>query len=598
MKRTVFFVILICSLCMSVDAQTIKDDGIVYKIADGVAYVLEYDNKALAATIKPEITYKQKVIQVSGLYEESDFIGGEKSKKTQIRELVFAKGCKEVYDNVACGMKSLKRVVLQGDIKIIGEGAFEDCENLEEIVMPGTITTIKYRAFNGCKNLKLTNLPERLERIGFSAFSNTGIEELIIPSRVKTIERGAFSICPNLHQVIFLGNIKTIEPNLFSLCRNLESVVLPNSVCSIKALAFDDCRNLVNLIMPDRAQNSTVDNQALNVAPSAFNRCVNLTNIKCHNGKVPTDMLEYLLQDCPFFVQKGVLDNPDFDKPLLAALRNSNVGTTANVSSKIVTKSDVDINIPQSSQLNDKTYAVIIGNEDYHTVSTVPYAEHDAKVFAEYCEKTLGLPKNNISIYTNASYGIMLRAVKDIQKIALAHQGNIKILFYYSGHGVPDESTHDSFLLPVDADGSLIETCYSLSKLYKDLDATNSHDIIVMMDACFSGAKRDGGVLQTAARGVAIKAKKSDPLRNMIVLSAATGDETAYPYREKSHGMFTYYLLKKLQESNGDVTLGELSDYIKTEVLKSSIMENKKSQTPTTLISKEKESLWYSSKLK
>jgi len=64
------------------------------------------------------------------------------------------------------------------------------------------------------------------------------------------------------------------------------------------------------------------------------------------------------------------------------------------------------------------------------------------------------------------------------------------------------------------------------------------------------------------------------------VFSAAQSDETAYPYHEKGHGMFTYFLLKKLQESKGKVTLGELSDYIINNVRQKSIVENNKSQTP------------------
>ena len=65
------------------------------------------------------------------------------------------------------------------------------------------------------------------------------------------------------------------------------------------------------------------------------------------------------------------------------------------------------------------------------------------------------------------------------------------------------------------------------------------------------------------ARGVAIKPKASTPGGNVIVFSAATGDETAYPYDEKGHGLFTYFLLKKLQENKGNVTLGELSAYLR-----------------------------------
>ena len=79
---------------------------------------------------------------------------------------------------------------------------------------------------------------------------------------------------------------------------------------------------------------------------------------------------------------------------------------------------------------------------------------------------------------------------------------------------------------------------------------------------------------------MAIKAKSGQPQGKMVVFSVAQGDETAYPNNEEHHGMFTYYLLKKLQETKGEVTLQELGDYIVKNVSQQSILLNGKSQTP------------------
>ena len=68
-----------------------------------------------------------------------------------------------------------------------------------------------------------------------------------------------------------------------------------------------------------------------------------------------------------------------------------------------------------------------------------------------------------------------------------------------------------------------------------------------------------------------------------MVFSAAQGDETAYAYQAKSHGMFTYFLLKKLQESKGNVSYGELARYISEQVERSSLLENSKQQSPMTV---------------
>lgn len=117
------------------------------------------------------------------------------------------------------------------------------------------------------------------------------------------------------------------------------------------------------------------------------------------------------------------------------------------------------------------------------------------------------------------------------------------------------------------------------------------------MDACFSGAQRGDGML-ASARGVAIKAKPQTPTGKMVVFSAAQGDETAYPYKEKGHGMFTYFLLKKLKESKGDCTYNELAEYIKTNVNQQSIIINRKSQTPTVTASQTLATSWKNLKLK
>lgn len=243
-------------------------------------------------------------------------------------------------------------------------------------------------------------------------------------------------------------------------------------------------------------------------------------------------------------------------------------------------RSDVDVNIPQSKSVNEKTFAVIISNEHYSMVSQVPMALNDGATFAAYCEQTLGLPKENVRRYPDASFGVMIRAMRDIREIASAYAGDIRVIFYYAGHGIPNEATKDAFLLPIDADGTQTEGCYSLNRLYTELGSLNARSVCVFLDACFSGAKRDGGML-ASARGVALKAKKEAPQGNMVIFSAASDDETAFPYKEKGHGLFTYFLLKKLQESKGNATLEELGSYIEQNVKRQSVVVNRKAQTPT-----------------
>ncbi|MDV3120105.1 caspase family protein [Segatella copri] len=243
---------------------------------------------------------------------------------------------------------------------------------------------------------------------------------------------------------------------------------------------------------------------------------------------------------------------------------------------------DVDDDIPIVVKKNEKVFAVVIANEKYQMEKAVQYAKNDGRVFAEYCRKTLGLPEKNIHYVTDATLNNLKYELKWLQNVMKVYRGEAKVIFYYAGHGIPDEQNKNGYLLPIDGYGSDVTTGYALDDLFKTLGNMPSKSVTIFLDACFSGAKRDGDML-ASTRGVAIKVKQNAPQGNMVVFSAAQGDETAYPYNEFEHGLFTYYLLKKLQETKGNVTLGELGDYIKTKVEQQSIVVNGKLQSPSIM---------------
>ena len=286
----------------------------------------------------------------------------------------------------------------------------------------------------------------------------------------------------------------------------------------------------------------------------------------------------------------------EIDYGMLANSKGSENKAKIGKKEVVVGVLDVDVNIPKGKGHNEKTFAVIIANEDYTSVPTVPMAGNDGRVFAQYCEQTLGLPKENILQYPNATYGKMIRAVQDITNIASAYN-DIRVIFYYAGHGIPNESTRDAFLLPIDADGSQTEACYPLKKLYGELSGLGAKQVVVFLDACFSGSTGEGGTLMANARGVALVARQERPTGNLIVFSAASDDQTAFPYKDQGHGMFTYYLLKKLQSSKGNVTLGDLGQYIIDNVKQKSVVLNRKLQTPTVTCSSDLTGDWKSIKL-
>jgi len=285
-------------------------------------------------------------------------------------------------------------------------------------------------------------------------------------------------------------------------------------------------------------------------------------------------------------IEVGMIKDDQFQNNTKIERKNTTLGL-----------SDIDLNIPVNTEINTNTFAVIIANENYLREVKVQFAVNDGKTFKEYCQKTLGIPQNNIHFSQDATFGTMKSEIKWISDVIKAYNGDAKVIFYYAGHGMPDESDRSAYLLPIDGYSSDFETAISLEDLYSRLSATPTQNVTIILDACFSGSIRDNGMLANA-RSVKIKPKENIINGNMLVFSAATGDETAYPYTEKQHGLFTYYLLKKLQETKGDVNFGDLTNYVISNVKQQSIVINQKSQTPQINVSASLEGKWQQLKLK
>ena len=251
--------------------------------------------------------------------------------------------------------------------------------------------------------------------------------------------------------------------------------------------------------------------------------------------------------------------------------------------------SDVDANIPINKTSNKNSFAVIIGNENYENEIPVKYAINDAQTVKEYAINTLGIPEKQVHYKKDATFTTMLDEIEWLNNIAKAFENEARIIFYYAGHGMPDEATKSSYLLPVNGTSSRTRTAIKVDELYAKLTEHPTKQVTVILDACFSGSSRNGMI--ATGRGVKVKPKDNLLQGNLVVFSAVSGDETAHPYDEKQHGVFTYFLLKKLKETNGNISYKDLSDYITTEVTRLSVINNKE-QNPWINASDDIESEW------
>jgi uncharacterized caspase-like protein len=187
-----------------------------------------------------------------------------------------------------------------------------------------------------------------------------------------------------------------------------------------------------------------------------------------------------------------------------------------------------------------------------------------------------------------------------LTQVMAAFKGEAKVIFYYAGHGMPEEKERTAYLLPTDGFSTDYQTAIQLDFLYSRLAEHPVQNIMVFLDACFSGANREDKMLasEMGQRGVRVRPRQGVLKGNIVVISATTGDETAFPYNDKQHGLFTYFLLQKLQQTRGKVTLNELSIHIIKNVSRQSILINNKLQTPQVNAAPEMQESWKNIKLR
>ena len=256
----------------------------------------------------------------------------------------------------------------------------------------------------------------------------------------------------------------------------------------------------------------------------------------------------------------------------------------------------VDKNIPNTGITHSNRYALIIGNEDYSSHQTglsmevnVDFAANDARIFKEYAVNTLGVPERQVKLLTNATAAQIKRELAWISSLAKLESGNAELIFYYSGHGLPDENTREPYLIPVDVSGTNIAQGIKLSEVYKKLTEYPSKRVTVFIDACFSGGARNQGLL--AMKSVRFKPKEATVAGNMVVYTSSSGEESSGVDRGKQHGFFTWFLLKKLQETKGDINYKEMRDYL-VQIVSHETTLLSKPQTPQVLISPDIETNW------
>lgn len=226
----------------------------------------------------------------------------------------------------------------------------------------------------------------------------------------------------------------------------------------------------------------------------------------------------------------------------------------------------------QPITLKANRYALVIGVEQYRErIPRADFAARDAQALAHFLTKSAGYPEENVVVRLNDQ-----ASKSDLEKY---FEGWIKnhvdasssLLIYFSGHGTPQTTTGEAYLVPYDGDPGFIEqTGYPLKRLYEILEKLPTKNIVVMLDSCFSGAGARS-VLAQGAKPMVLSEGVTNTGTKAIVFSATSGSNISVAYQEKKQGLFTYYALQGLAgeaDLNGDggIEIQELFDYLKPQV--------------------------------
>lgn len=203
-----------------------------------------------------------------------------------------------------------------------------------------------------------------------------------------------------------------------------------------------------------------------------------------------------------------------------------------------------------------KTYAVITGVSNYEgTENDLTQSSKDAKNLS-----TLYKSKGAYVTLLTSKYATREKIIETIRKIASVATPSDHIVFFYSGHGMPNTlctySENNSQML-------------SYSELFAELDKCNTADIVCYVDACFSG---------TASSNLHSKDFSDDSWKNIIkanpryiLFLSSRDDELSIESPLVGAGFFTRSLLKGLRgksdvDGNKKITVKELFSYMYKDI--------------------------------
>lgn len=259
--------------------------------------------------------------------------------------------------------------------------------------------------------------------------------------------------------------------------------------------------------------------------------------------------------------------------------------------------------------MRQNLYALIVGIDEYPSTSSgssLKGCVNDAKAVTEFLNQRVKREEKNLKIQTLFNKQATRQAIiNGFREHLCQASSNDVVVFYYSGHGSQEEAAKEFWYGEPD---HLHETlvCWDsrlergmdladkeLAKLIAEVAEQNPH-LVVILDCCHSGgnahkqnhhsARSTSSQENFAVRWISKRPKRAlkdflfsasdiDRLSQgkYILLAACRDNEQAREYyaKKQHRGLFSYFLMDTLQQTNGDVTYRDL--FKRTNALVTSI---------------------------
>lgn len=214
-----------------------------------------------------------------------------------------------------------------------------------------------------------------------------------------------------------------------------------------------------------------------------------------------------------------------------------------------------------------KSWAIVIGIDDYARWPKLEYAANDAQAIANTLTGPLGFPSSQVIVLKNAeaTRNNILAAFHDRLGDGRA-QTNDRVFVFFAGHGATRRlaSGRDlGYIIPVDSDPQqLASDAIAMSDLQNIAESLQAKHVLFVMDACYSGLGLTRGGPSSSAY---LRENARRIARQM--LTAGGADQQVADSGPNGHSVFTWVVLQALAgkgDLNGDglITGTELAAYV------------------------------------